>query len=118
MIRRLQAVKKDTGQSFAVKIIERANAAFDIEALKKEIDTMQRIDHPNCIHLHDIFVEEKYICLVMDLVTGGELFDRIISRGRYSEKDAAEVKQLSGIWHTSKQGANLGDTSPGLALRL
>jgi serine/threonine protein kinase len=108
----------DTGKRFAVKMIELANPSFDLDALCKEIDTMQRIDHPNCIHLHDIFVEEKYICLVMDLVTGGELFDRIISRGRYSEKDAAEVKQLSGIWHTSKQGANLGDTSPGLALRL
>ena len=53
----LQAQHKDTGQSFAVKIIERANAAFDIEALKKEIETMQRINHPNCIRLHDVFEE-------------------------------------------------------------
>ena len=63
MIRRLQAVKKDTGQSFAVKIIERANAAFDIEALKKEIDTMQRINHPNCIRLHDVFEEVRLLSL-------------------------------------------------------
>ena len=63
MIRRLQAVKKDTGQSFAVKIIERANAAFDIEALKKEIDTMQRINHPNCIRLHDVFEEVRLLLL-------------------------------------------------------
>jgi hypothetical protein len=39
----LQAKKRDTGLLYAVKIIERSNAAFDIEALKKEIDTMQRI---------------------------------------------------------------------------
>ena len=38
-----------------------------------------------------VFEEQGYICLVLDLVTGGELFDRIIARGHYSEKDAAEV---------------------------
>jgi len=95
-------------------MIERANPAFDVEALRKEIDTMQRINHPNCIRLHDVFEEEKYICLVLDLVTGGELFDRIIARGHYSEKDAAEVSKevLLAVAYLHAQGIVHRDLKP------
>ena len=109
-----QAQRKDSGKRFAVKMIERANPAFDVEALRKEIDTMQRINHPNCIRLHDVFEEEKYICLVLDLVTGGELFDRIIARGHYSEKDAAEVSKevLLAVAYLHAQGIVHRDLKP------
>ena len=52
---------------------------------------MELVEHRNCIMLHEVYDEPLTICLVMDLVTGGELFDRIIAKGFYSEKDAAEV---------------------------
>mmetsp|Transcript_52818 Transcript_52818/g.85470 ORF Transcript_52818/g.85470 Transcript_52818/m.85470 type:complete len:665 (-) Transcript_52818:184-2178(-) len=109
-----EAQRKDSGKRFAVKMIERANPAFDVEALRKEIDTMQRINHPNCIRLHDVFEEEKYICLVLDLVTGGELFDRIIARGHYSEKDAAEVSKevLLAVAYLHAQGIVHRDLKP------
>lgn len=86
-----EAMDKRTGERFAVKIIDRQNPSFDGEALKKEIRIMQRIRHPNCIRLHGVYSDSQQIFLVLDLVTGGELFDRIIARGSYSEKDAAEV---------------------------
>ena len=52
---------------------------------------MRNINHKNCIQLHEVYQSPIHICLVLDLVTGGELFDRIIAKGYYSEKDAAEV---------------------------
>jgi hypothetical protein len=66
-------------------------AAFDQEALKKEIQVMKIIDHNNCIRLHEFYQSPSHMFLILDLVTGGELFDRVIARGYYSEKDAAEV---------------------------
>ena len=95
-------------------MIERSNPAFDLEALRKEVVTMQRINHPNCIRLHDVFEEGNYICLVLDLVTGGELFDRIIARGHYSEKDAAEVSRevLQAVAYLHSQGIVHRDLKP------
>lgn len=88
-----EARHRQSGERFAIKMIDRNNPGFDGEALKKEIRIMQLINHPNCIRLHEVYHDTGMICLVLDLVTGGELFDRIIARGYYSEKDAAEVSR-------------------------
>jgi len=51
---------------------------------------MQQVAHPNIIKLRQVFEnEKKYVYLVMELVTGGELFDRIVDKSQYGEKDAA-----------------------------
>ena len=52
---------------------------------------MQMVDHPNVIKLYEIYDEPKKMHLVMELVTGGELFDRIVKEGQYTEKDAAKT---------------------------
>eukprot|EP00602_Paraphysomonas_sp_CaronLab_P005513 CAMPEP_0185023902 /NCGR_PEP_ID=MMETSP1103-20130426/6506_1 /TAXON_ID=36769 /ORGANISM="Paraphysomonas bandaiensis, Strain Caron Lab Isolate" /LENGTH=438 /DNA_ID=CAMNT_0027556691 /DNA_START=177 /DNA_END=1493 /DNA_ORIENTATION=+ len=54
------------------------------------------MDHPNIIRLVDVFEDDKYLHLVTELCTGGELFDRIIEKtksaeGHYSEQDAATI---------------------------
>ena len=59
--------------------------------LKTEVSIMQRLDHPNIIKLHDLYRTDKHYYLVMELATGGELFDRILARGTYSELDAARM---------------------------
>ena len=46
---------------------------------------------PRTTQLFEIFDEPKKMMLVMELVTGGELFDRIVSKGSYTEADAAGV---------------------------
>ena len=42
---------------------------------------MKKIDHPNVVKLHETFEDAKNIYLVLELCTGGELFDRIIEQG-------------------------------------
>jgi serine/threonine protein kinase len=37
---------------------------------------MKKVDHPNCIKLHEVYDEKSKVYMVLDLVTGGELFDR------------------------------------------
>jgi len=84
--------KKDPnkGSRFAVKVIDKKKVE-DMGDIEREIELMQKLKHPNIIKLHDTFDEPKNRLLVMDLVTGGELFDSIVARGSYTEKDAATV---------------------------
>lgn len=86
--------KKSDGQLYAIKIIDK-NKVEDMNDIDREIDIMGKIEHPNIIRLFEVFDEPKKMSLIMELVEGGELFDRIVERGNFTEKDAANtVKTL------------------------
>ncbi|KAJ1633332.1 kinase-like domain-containing protein [Pavlovales sp. CCMP2436] len=76
-----------TGELVAVKIITK-HAASKMKMLKAEVDIMTKLNHPNVVRLHKVVDTETKLYLVMELLTGGELFDRIVARGHYSEADA------------------------------
>jgi len=84
--------------------------------IQTEIEIMRMIEHPNIISLHEVFEDKatKKIYLVMELVTGGELFDRIVDRGSYSEKDASELiaKVISAVRYLHKKGIIHRDLKP------
>lgn len=76
----------------AVKIMSKAS--MDDKArvrLEYEIDTLKNLDHPNIVKLHEIFRDKKNIYLVTELCTGGELFDEITAREKFTEGDAALI---------------------------
>ncbi len=84
-----ECVHKQSGRKYAVKIIDR-NAMGDTNelSLQREIEIMKKVDHPNIILLRQVFEDKKHVYLVMELVTGGELFDKIVEvreRERESE---------------------------------
>jgi serine/threonine protein kinase len=60
----------------AIKVIDKKDAEFDADSLEQEIAIMKKVDHPNCIKLHEVYDEKSKMYMVLDLVTGGELFDR------------------------------------------
>jgi len=80
----------DIPQTVAVKIIDKSKVE-EMTDITREIEIMQSMDHPNVIKLFEIYDEPKKMNLIMELVTGGELFDRIVAKGSYTEKDAADV---------------------------
>ncbi|KAL3937040.1 MAG: hypothetical protein SGBAC_007766 [Bacillariaceae sp.] len=62
----------------------------------REIQILKEVKHPNIIALIDVFEDAKYLHLVTELCTGGELFDRIIAKtqsaeGHFSEHDASQL---------------------------
>ena len=63
----------------------------DRESIQTEIEILKLIEHPNIIKLYDVFEDEKYICLVIELMEGGELFDLINEQKRFSEDQAREI---------------------------
>ncbi|XP_057308525.1 calcium/calmodulin-dependent protein kinase type IV-like [Hydractinia symbiolongicarpus] len=84
--------QKGTKDRFAMKQMKKN---VDKKIIRTEIGILLRLRHPNIIRLKEIFESETHLFLVLELVTGGELFDRIVEKGFYSEQDAALcVKQL------------------------
>ncbi|DAZ96083.1 TPA: hypothetical protein N0F65_005861 [Lagenidium giganteum] len=90
-----EAIHKPTGQRYAIKCIKREGlVAEDIEALKTEVAILKEMNHPNIMILHDFFQEEKYYYLVTEFMAGGELFDRIVEKSYYSEREARDLVKL------------------------
>lgn len=57
-------------------------------SLQREIEIMKKVDHPNIIALRQVFEDKKHVYLVMELVTGGELFDKIVEKVREGSEHA------------------------------
>jgi serine/threonine protein kinase len=89
-------INKKTGEEFAIKIIEKKRVG-EKKMMQTEIDILNQVHHPNVIQLREMFETSTHLYLVMELVTGGELFDRIVAQGSFNEKEASYVsKQLLG----------------------
>jgi len=83
---------KGTNTVRAVKSISKAQMK-NIDRFKQEIAIMKMMDHPNVIKLYETFEDKRNIYLVMELCAGGELFDRIIDAGHFTEVQAAILMQ-------------------------
>ncbi|KAI8899285.1 kinase-like domain-containing protein [Globomyces pollinis-pini] len=89
-----KATRKSDGKQFAVKIIDKAKVK-GVADVQTEIEVLKKLHHSHIISLIDLFQTNTHYYLIMELATGGELFDRILAKGKYTEKDAASlVKQL------------------------
>ena len=86
------AEHKHSGRRLAVKCIAKEPLNLDDEAaLLQEVNILQKLDHPNIVKLHAFFDEPTMFYLVMDLIEGGELFERIAQKEFYSEKEARDL---------------------------
>ena len=88
----------ETGKLYACKELQK-NELADIDSFNREIDILIKLDHPNIIKLYEVYENEDFIYIVMELCNGGELFDIIIKRTEmgnpFTEKEAATIfKQL------------------------
>lgn len=87
-----EGTSKKSGDSYAVKIVTKSKLTKeDEEALKDEIGILSAMNHPNIIRLFDVFEEKEYYYLVTEKMAGGELFDRIVQKSYYNEKEARDV---------------------------
>ncbi|XP_061353990.1 calcium-dependent protein kinase 2-like [Gastrolobium bilobum] len=95
---------KVTGQKFACKTIAKRKLVHkeDIEDVRREVQIMHHLTgQPNIVELKGVYEDKQSVHLVMELCAGGELFDRIIATGLYTERAAASLlRTIVQIVHT------------------
>ncbi|CAI0437221.1 unnamed protein product [Linum tenue] len=87
-------IENSTGKQYACKSISKRKLVTknDKEDMKREIQIMQHLSgQPNIVEFKGAYEDKQTVHLVMELCAGGELFDRIIAKGHYSEKEAAGI---------------------------
>ncbi|XP_043850925.1 serine/threonine-protein kinase BRSK1 isoform X1 [Dromiciops gliroides] len=78
-----------TGQKVAIKIVNREKLSESVlMKVEREIAILKLIEHPHVLKLHDVYENKKYLYLVLEHVSGGELFDYLVKKGRLTPKEA------------------------------
>jgi len=91
----IEATNKSTDESYAVKVVTKSKLTKEDEiALKDEIIVLRELQHQHIIRLYDVYEEKSFWYLVTEKMTGGELFDRIVSKSFYNEKEARDVCKI------------------------
>lgn len=57
-------------------------------ALKREVEIIKKLDHPNIVRCYEIFEDEKYIHIVMELCEGDDMFTHLVKHGTFTEREA------------------------------
>jgi len=108
-----EGIDKKSGERWALKDIDKS-IVDDLSVLQREIDIMKKLSHKNVLQLREVFETTDKICLVTELVSGGELFEKIVEVGSYTEPDAANlVRQVvEGVAYLHQNGVAHRDLKP------
>lgn len=92
--------QKGTGKEYAAKFIKKrrlssSRRGVSREEIEREVNILREIRHPNIITLHDIFENKTDVVLILELVSGGELFDFLAEKESLTEDEATQfLKQI------------------------
>jgi calcium/calmodulin-dependent protein kinase I len=85
-------ISQMTGVHCAVKIIDKATIEPEEKGLlRTEIAVLKLVNHPNIIRMLGLYESKQFIYIVMEMLKGGELFERIVGRPRFTELEAAKL---------------------------
>ncbi|CAN6330864.1 unnamed protein product [Urochloa humidicola] len=106
-----------TGETLACKSISKRKlrSSVDVEDVRREVAIMRSLpEHASVVRLREAFEDADAVHLVMEVCEGGELFDRIVSRGHYTERAAAGVIRtiMEVVLHCHKHGVMHRDLKP------
>ena len=100
-----RGICRTTGQQVAVKIADKTHYQSGDVSLQREVTTLCRVQHPNCLQLYECYVTTKKVYMVTELVSGGQLLNCIVQGGLGERYSAHVMRQvLQGIQYLHSQG--------------
>ncbi|GES79096.1 Pkinase-domain-containing protein [Rhizophagus clarus] len=91
----------DTNEEVAIKLIrkESVDTPSRLTKIEREIGVLRSVMHPNIVKLYDVIETDRYIGIIMEYASGGELFDHILAHRYLKERDACRLfaQLISGV---------------------
>uniref|UniRef100_A0A7E4VM11 Protein kinase domain-containing protein n=1 Tax=Panagrellus redivivus TaxID=6233 RepID=A0A7E4VM11_PANRE len=87
----LRVRHRQNREYFAVKLV---SSSSDFGAVNNELTILSRVQHPFVIRLEEVFRSNSKLFIVMEMASGGEMYDRVVSKGRYTEVEARQAVRM------------------------
>ncbi|KAF7846977.1 hypothetical protein BT93_L3520 [Corymbia citriodora subsp. variegata] len=106
----------ETGDSVAIKIMAKSTILEHrmVDQIRREISITKIVRHPNIVRLHEVLASRTKIYIILEFVTGGELFDQIVHKGRLPENLCRKYFQqlIDAVAHCHSKGVYHRDLKP------
>lgn len=108
--------RHDKNLKVAIKVLDKHKLKENIDCIIEEVAILNKLDHPNIVKYFETYDDNKYIYLVMEYVSGQQLFDKITQQENqtFGEREAADYmeKLFQAINHCHAQGVIHRDIKP------
>lgn len=109
-----KAVERATGKTYAVKIINRRKVMGNFDGVARELEVLQKLNHPRIVRLKGFFEDAENYYMLMDFVSGGDLMDFVAAHGAVGEDAGREITRqiLEAVRYIHSMGISHRDLKP------